>query len=72
MDQHTAHADAAQQEHVLGKREIGILVDRGAAELHDDGLAGPLTNVRQRFDENAGDFGWKQNELHDVLLFSLM
>jgi hypothetical protein len=68
VDQHAAHADAAQQQHVLGQREVGFAVDRGAAELDHDRLAGELADVGQRLDEDARGFGGG----HDVLLFSLM
>ena len=34
MNQHAAHADAAQQQHVLRQREVALAVDRRAAELH--------------------------------------
>ena len=53
VDQHAAHADAAQQQHVLREREVGVAVDRRAAELHDDRLAGELADVGQRLDEDG-------------------
>ena len=54
MDQHAAHADAAQQQHVLRQRPVErLLVDRRPAELHHDRLAGELADVGQRLDENA-------------------
>ena len=68
VDQHAAHADAAQQQHVLRQREIGLLVDRRAAQLHDHRLAGELLDIGQRLDEDLGGFGGG----HDVLEFSLM
>ena len=57
MDEHAAHADAAQQQHVLRQREVGLAVDRRAAELHDDRLAGELADVGQRLDEDVRDLG---------------
>ena len=72
MDEHAANADAAQQQHVLGQREVAFAVDRRAAQLHHDRLAGELADVGQRLDEDGGDLGGQQDDLHDVLLFSLM
>ena len=69
MDQHAAHADAAQQQHVLSEREVALAVDRRSAELHDDRFAGELPDVGQRLDEDAGGIA---GGTHDVLLFSLM
>jgi hypothetical protein len=71
-DQHAAHADAPQQQHVLRQGEIGLAVDRGAAQFHDHGLAGELPDVRQGLDQDGGDLRRKKDDLHDVLLFSLM
>ena len=65
VDQHAAHADAAQQQHVLRQREVGLAVDRRAAELHDHRLAGELPDVGQRLDEDAARF---RRARHDVLL----
>ena len=57
VDEHAAHADAAQQKHVLRERKVGLAVDRRAAELHDDRLAGELADVGQRLDEDARGLG---------------
>ena len=57
MDEHAAHADAAQQQHVLRQRAIEIRVDRGAAELHDHGLAGEALDIGQGLDEDLRGFG---------------
>ena len=72
VHEHAAHADAAQEKHVLRERKVGFAVDRRAAELHDDRLARELADVRQRLDEDARDLGRREFAAHDVLLFSLM
>jgi hypothetical protein len=53
MDQHAAHADAAQQQHVLRQRPVELRVDRRAAELHHHRLAGEAADVGQRLDQDA-------------------
>jgi len=68
VDQDAAHADAPQQENVLRQGQVGLPIDRGSAQLHDDRLAGELPDVRQRFHQHACGFCGA----HDVLLFSLM
>jgi hypothetical protein len=72
VHKHAADADAAQQQHVLGEREVAFAVDRRAAQLHHNGLAGELADVGQRLDEDRCDLGRQEHDLHDVLLFSLM
>ena len=57
MDEHAAHADAAQQQHVLGERPVQLGVDRRAAQLHHDGLAGEALDVGQRLNKYARGFG---------------
>ena len=57
MHQHAAHADAPQQQHVLREREVELVVDRRAAELHHHRLAGELADVGQRLDEDARGLG---------------
>jgi hypothetical protein len=54
----------------LRERAVELLVDRGAAQLHDHGLAGEAADVRQRLDEDRGGVGGGRR--HDVLLFSLI
>ena len=53
MDEHAAHADAAQQQHVLRQRAVELGVDRGAAQLHDHGLAAEALDIGQRLDKYA-------------------
>ena len=72
MDENAAHADAAQQQHVLSQRKVALAVDRRPAQLHHYRLAGKLADVRQRLDEDGRDLGRKEDDLHDVLLFSRM
>jgi hypothetical protein len=78
VDKHAADSNAAQQQDVLREGEIGLTVDRGSAELHDDRLSGKLTNVGQGFDEDPRRLsrGHLNSRVlvgvHDVLLFSLM
>ena len=52
MDEHAAHADAAQQQHVLGERAVQLGVDRRAAQLHHHGLAAEALDVGQSLDED--------------------
>ena len=70
MDEHAAHADAAQQQHVLGERPIEILVDRRPAQLHDHGLAAEALDIGQGLDEDVRGEGGAA--AHDVFEFSLM
>jgi hypothetical protein len=69
MDQHAADADAPEQQHVLGEGAVELGVDRGAAELHDDRLAGEALDIGERLDEDPGGFGGIG---HDVFEFSLI
>jgi hypothetical protein len=68
VNQDAAHPDAPQQKHVLRQREVGLAVDRRAAELHDDRFSAPLPDVGKRLDEDARGL----DRGHDVLLFSRM
>jgi hypothetical protein len=68
MDEHAANADAAEQQHVLCQGAVELPVDRCAAELHDDRLAGEAADIGKRLNQDArGCVG-----SHEVLLFSLM
>jgi hypothetical protein len=69
MDEDTAHADAAQQQHVLGERAVELLVDRSPTQLHHHRLAGEAVDIGQGLDEDLGGFG---SVGHDVFTFSLM
>ena len=71
VDEHAAHADAAQQQHVLGERPVEFGVDRGAAQLHDHGLAAEALDIGQRLDEDLRGAGGA-DIAHDVTEFSLM
>ena len=69
MDEHAAHADAAQQQHVLRERAVELGVDRRAAQLHHHRLAGEAVDVGQGLGQDAGGFAGAH---HDVFTFSLM
>ena len=53
MDQHGAHADEAEQHHVL-EEGVEVLPHRRAAELDHQGVAGETPDVRERLDEHLG------------------
>ncbi len=57
MDEDAAHADAAQQQHVLRQRAVELRVDRRAAQLDDDRLAGEALDIGQRLDEDRARCG---------------
>jgi hypothetical protein len=68
MDQDDAHADTAQQKHVLRQGTVELGVDRRAAELHDHRFAGEAADVGQRLNKDARGM----SRGHEVTLFSLM
>ena len=70
MDEHAAHADAAQQQHVLRQRPVELRVDRRAAQLHHHGLAGEALDIGQGLDEDLRRF--RSGLLMTSLEFSLM
>jgi hypothetical protein len=53
VDQHGAHADEAEQHHVLEKG-VDVLPHRRAAELDHQGVAGEAPDVGERLDEHLG------------------
>ncbi len=61
VDDDAAHADAPQQQHVLRQRTVERLVDRRAAQLHHDRLAGEAPDIGQRLDQDARGIGGTQH-----------
>ena len=68
MDEHAAHADAPEEQDVLGQRPVELGVDRRPPELHDHCLAAEALDVGQRLNKYARGLG----RGHDVFTFSLM